>query len=58
MTTPLLFAAFVLGIIVAVVAFVFNSYTPLQLGPVPFFGGVGLALVCLIMILARLAVRL
>ena len=56
--TFILLAGFIIGSLIAGVTFVFNSSTPLQLGPIPFFGGAILAVVCLVMLLARLAMRL
>lgn len=36
---------FLFGTIIAAIVFLFNSQTPLQLGPIPFFGSVFVALV-------------
>jgi hypothetical protein len=43
-----------LGIAGAVIAFVLNSSTPMQLGPIPFFGGCFVALVGLIVVITAL----
>ena len=41
-------AMLLIGAATAIVTFVFNSSTPLQLGPIPFFAGCMAALVGLI----------
>ena len=53
--TFILLVGFLIGVVVAVLTFVFNSSTPLQLGPVPFFGGSLLAFVCFVGLIARWA---
>lgn len=50
-----LFLGFAAGIVAAGVTFIFNSQTPLHLGPIPFFTGAALALACLIALIARIA---
>ena len=42
-----------IGLAGAVVTFIFNSQTPMQLGPVPFFGGAGLFVICTVALIAR-----
>lgn len=42
------------GAIGAIVTFIFNSQTPMQLGPVPFFAGCAVALVGLIIFIGAL----
>lgn len=53
MVSFLLALGALVGVVIAVLTFVFNSQTPLQLGPVPFFGGAGLFLICTIALIAR-----
>jgi hypothetical protein len=53
MVTLLLVLGALLGPGVAAVTFVLNSSTSIQLGPVPFFGGAILFIVCLIAAIAR-----
>ena len=42
-----------LGAVLAGAAFYSNDQTPLQLGPIPFFGGLFLFIVCLLSAIAR-----
>ena len=56
--TFILLVGFVIGLSVAGVTFVFNSSTPIQLGPVPFFGGAGLAAFCLIALIGKFGAHL
>ena len=56
--TFILLIGLIIGMVVAVITFVLNSSTPLQLGPVPFFGGAGLAAVCIIGLIARFSAKL
>ena len=56
--TFILLVGFIIGMVVAVITFVLNSSSPLQLGPIPFFGGAALAAVCLIGLIARFAAKL
>ena len=51
----LLFIGMVLGALGAAVTFFFNSSTPLQLGPVPFFAGIAFGGVCLVALIARIS---
>lgn len=44
----------IVGVGSAGAAFIFNSQTPLQLGPVPFFGGAIVALIGLIFLISGL----
>ena len=45
---------FLVGVALAGAAFVFNSSTPLQVGPIPFFVGVAMAVVGLIALIAKI----
>ena len=49
------FVAMILGAAGAFVVFVLNGSTPIQLGPIPFFGCAALFVVSLIVVIARLA---
>lgn len=47
-------AMFIVGCVAAGVVFIFNGSTPLQLGPVPFFGSAAVALVGVVLFLSAL----
>lgn len=42
------------GLVIAGVTFVFNSSTPMQLDPIPFFGGAAIFVICFIAFIARI----
>ena len=51
--TFLLLVGLVIGIALAGATFVFNSSTPFQPGPVPFFIGAAMAAFCLIALIGK-----
>lgn len=51
--TILLIGLAVVFAAISAVSFIFNSSTPMQLGPVPVLGGAALCVVCLVAAIAR-----
>lgn len=47
-------AMLIVGIVAAIVVFICNGSTPIQLGPIPFFGSLAVALVGLVLFLSAL----
>lgn len=46
-------AGTLLGVVISIIGFVFNSSTPMQVGPIPVIGGGVVALICLVALIAR-----
>ena len=51
--TFLLIVGALLGLGVAVIAFILNSSTPMQTGPIPTLGGFAVFVVCVVVAIAR-----
>jgi len=52
----ILFTAGLIGCGIAAIGFVFNASTPMQVGPIPVIGGAALAFICVVALIARIAI--